>query len=673
LSEHERRAGFDAPIWVREWLACSRNLPAVNLAGLPGDLASRIRKVAEMRALPASRHSAVPLVAARSYVFLARTRQEVSMTGIATPESEPGTYTAIVHFHGMGSQRRLEETSRIIDALDSFQYSEFKTGRPLGFFRKIEPRLIPPDPVDAEPDAYIRATFFPPQEAPPRNLRFHEAYWAPIMADEKSALSIALWLVAQWRRPFQTLLTPWRQRQRLRRARLIDLFESYPARLPHYEESDLTTLITLYDAFESPEARRGPSKGSFGDFLNFIERDCISDRDKPEPVRCARLQSVARAWRRHYVRTEFGIVFLLTTVILIIALAAAAVLVGAFVAANAVLGLSGTIPVLAKYVPLLGEAGSIAMLFVTGLLSLAGITSFLKSALGDVRAWASYRETDIGNRKRQEILVAARRTMARVLSDPKCERVVVTAHSLGTTIAHDTLLSLTRANRALNRENPIEGPLPLIKIEHFITWGSPIDKVEYFFESSTSTSHRYLRVQEILRGDTGGPPFARNRKPHIHWINFWDDGDLVSGPLSSPMPAQRSINPIDNFHVKGFAFPLPGASHTGYLAHRPVVSRLWDVIIDRGLSYVALKNDGDNGELGKDYRSVLIRPGKGRGDRRWMQLLSIGVPWCLVVTLLLSLFAGISPLAGMVVTAACALLLAVLAIRSIRAGPLTPY
>ena len=89
------------------------------------------------------------------------------------------------------------------------------------------------------------------------------------------------------------------------------------------------------------------------------------------------------------------------------------------------------------------------------------------------------------------------------------------------------------------------------------------------------------------------------------------------------MPAQRSINPIDNFHVKGFAFPLPGASHTHYLAHRPVVAHLWDVIIDRRYSYLTLKNRGENGKLGKDYPSVLIRPGKGRGDRGVMATLLV--------------------------------------------------
>ena len=597
------------------------------------------------------------------------------------PESETsraGLYTAVVHFHGMGSQRRLEETSRLIDALDGFQYSEFKAGRPLGRLRQIEPRLITNEIESNEPHAYIRAYLVGSQTAPWRNLRFHEAYWAPVMAEEKSALSIVFWIVAQWRRPVQNLFTPWRQRQRLRRACLIDQFENFPETVPAHEDTDLATLISLYDDFESPKARRdlstdqGPSEGTFKDFLTYIaSRSAVGDAEQSD--RAKRLQSIATAWRSHYIRSELRIIFLLTTVILAVALAAAAAFAGAFAATNAVLGFTGRIPSLSPYVPLLGETKTIVILLVTGFASLVGITSFLTDALGDVRAWASYRETDLGNRKRQEILAAARGTLARVLNDKQCERVVITAHSLGTTIAHDTLLSLTRFNRAENRDRPIEGPLPLKKIEHFITWGSPIDKVEYFFESSTSTSHRYLRVQETLRGDTGGPPFADNRKPHIHWINFWDDGDLVSGPLSSPMPAERSINPIDNFHVKGFAFPLPGASHTRYLSHRAVVTHLWDVIMNRELSYLTLKNRGDNGKLGKDYPSVLIRPGEKPGQRRWLQRLALALPWCLAVTAAGNLLAGVAPTFGLMLSAGIVMVLAFLAVRSMIQGPLQPF
>ena len=128
--------------------------------------------------------------------------------------------------------------------------------------------------------------------------------------------------------------------------------------------------------------------------------------------------------------------------------------------------------------------------------------------------------------------------MTHVLEDEACGRVIVVAHSLGTAVAMDTLLRLGRYNRARDRENPMEGPLPLEKLRCFVTMGSPIDKIHYFFESYRSSYHRYVRVVEALRGDISTAPFAKNRKPHIHWINVWDRGDAISGEVLKHLPGK---------------------------------------------------------------------------------------------------------------------------------------
>jgi hypothetical protein len=153
-----------------------------------------------------------------------------------------------------------------------------------------------------------------------------------------------------------------------------------------------------------------------------------------------------------------------------------------------------------------------ALGIVTTLVSVV-LGKFLTDYMGDVEAWATYEETDEKNERRQKVLERGVQTFAHVLGDPRCNRVAVVAHSLGTSIAHDTLLTLARQNRAINPQDPIAGPVPLHKVEHFITMGSPIDKIEYFFESYRSGSHRYKRVVEELRGDIGNVPFCRNRKP----------------------------------------------------------------------------------------------------------------------------------------------------------------
>ncbi|MGD9332157.1 MAG: hypothetical protein PVJ53_12650, partial [Desulfobacterales bacterium] len=89
--------------------------------------------------------------------------------------------------------------------------------------------------------------------------------------------------------------------------------------------------------------------------------------------------------------------------------------------------------------------------------------------------------------------------ISHVLQDPDCKRAVMVAHSLGTAVAHDVLLQAARHNRAYNATDPISGPIPLEKMTHWVTFGSPIDKIQYFFESYKSRHHRYKRVVEELR------------------------------------------------------------------------------------------------------------------------------------------------------------------------------
>src|SRR5262249_59742513 len=122
--------------------------------------------------------------------------------------------------------------------------------------------------------------------------------------------------------------------------------------------------------------------------------------------------------------------------------------------------------------------------------------------------------------------------------------------------------------------------LPLEKIVVFVTMGSPVDKIHYFFESYRSAYHRYIRVIEGIRGDITEIPFAKNRKPHIHWINFWDRADLVSGSLETPARPPLANLRGDNVQVSSFPFPYPGARHSGSFQHRPVIPHLYAIIFN---------------------------------------------------------------------------------------------
>ena len=220
--------------------------------------------------------------------------------------------------------------------------------------------------------------------------------------------------------------------------------------------------------------------------------------------------------------------------------------------------------------------------------------------------------------------------MSHVLQDPDCERVVVISHSLGTAVAHDTLLEMARYNRARTNTNYIQGPIPLYKIRHFITLGSPIDKIQYLFESYKTRYHRYRRVVEDLRGDIGEVPFSKNRAPYIHWINYWDEGDIISGALHSPISSKNFLQRVDNVHISNLFFPNPGKSHGAYFHHRRVIGDLSDIIFLNAYNFA---NAALEPHQGYDYSRLYLGPGDAVGKTKTYALLAITLPWLLLISL----------------------------------------
>ena len=95
-------------------------------------------------------------------------------------------HTSVIYVHGIGSQRRYEETSRLIDSLDTYLTHQADAGTPQGLIRGIDPVM---EPLRAERTGIIsyirtRLTHRPGQPVP--EVRFYEIYWAPVMAEQKS-------------------------------------------------------------------------------------------------------------------------------------------------------------------------------------------------------------------------------------------------------------------------------------------------------------------------------------------------------------------------------------------------------------------------------------------------------------------------------------------------------
>ncbi len=550
-------------------------------------------------------------------------------------------YVAVLYVHGMGNQRRYEEVSRLVDSLDIYlSNSSRERGENKGYLSKIRPRLEPSRNDSERTETFIRADHWSEQDhnrSRSRKTRFYEVYWAPIMAQNSSPRRVLVWLFSRVSRPVETIQAKWRKRQRLRRSTLVELFE-HSAKLPEgVGRDDIAELVALYNDFESPPALREFRRGSFDDFLEFQKKKLVDQPDKLK--RCLEL---SRIWRYRYRISEARNAFLLVTLALLLLLLA-------FIATGLILFILQKISgwqTLGPFLSALPESissrlqptWSTAFGLAVSVGGLLGLGKFLTSFMGDVESWSTYEETDAKHERRKKVIERGVDLISHVLKDPDCKRAVIVSHSLGTAVAHDTLLEAIRRNRAHNVTDPITGPIQLDKIRHFVTFGSPIDKIHYLFESYQSRYHRYKRVVEDLRGDIGNEPFSRKQEPYIHWINYWDEGDIISGAIHSPANRMRFKHRVDNVHVSNLHFPDPAASHLAYFDNRRIIGDLFEIIYKGAYDFA---NAPLVPNRGYDYESVFLKTTDLPGRGRFYTVPAILIPWLLLLGLLLQ-FSGVN-------------------------------
>lgn len=556
-----------------------------------------------------------------------------------TPPQKP--FTAVIYVHGMGEQRRYEEMSRLIDSLDSYAFQiaqeapiPDRKGRDPRWLVDIKTALEPCRVGDGKDDVgFVRLDCEPPDTVHEVGslYRFYEVYWAPLVAGGSPLTSVIPWLVRQVITPLRVVRSPWRERQRVRRAALHGLWRRrLLQKICKPSDDDLTKLIGSYNSFEGLGARRDHAKGTFGEFRRFL-----AGQFEGRPDTAVRLDRIARLWWLYAVGAEFAHLFVLVTLIatlaMVMGLTGYAIWLGLGWVWQHGLAEGGPFQSWAGVLDKLQQTPANALAILSLVLSAAGLTRFIKVYLGDVQFWCTYEETDEKHVKRSAILAQATNLLEHVLAHDRCARVVVVAHSLGTAIATDALLQLGRHNRARKTDNPMSGPLPLEKIVAFVTMGSPVDKIHYFFESYRSAYHRYIRVVEGIRGDITEIPFAKNRRPHIHWINFWDRADLVSGALETPAGPRLPDLQVDNVQVSSYAFPDPGASHSGYFLHREVIAHLYNIVFKGTADFASAPKTAKGGP---DYQAVFLPRGNGRLVTFVFHTMAIVLPWLLAISLL---------------------------------------
>ncbi len=595
----------------------------------------------------------------------------VAITDPASAEKpKEKQYTAVIYFHGMGAQRRYEEISRLVDALDRLSYVKRDTvmaGIPVDKLTRIEARLEPSRVQTDDRVSYIRA-YYDRGEAQPVGFttayRFYEAYWAPLAAGKSSARSVIKWLFRQFKTPPLALFSSWRDRDRLRRAALYALWQGdQHAAKPAFTDAEYQDILNLYDAFEAPDKRRDFEKGTFRTFLAWLASAGDGERGN-------RRTTLARHWRRGYVLTEVYNMMVLLTILLAIVILITAV-IGSLLRTIATLGeglsfLNAdflkpylSVSPLRYLIDLVPYAPPPFLAFGLLLVAGFGMRRFLRDYLGDVQLWTTYQETDDKHKTRSDILDRGVTLLRHVLLDPACGRVVVIGHSLGSAIAYDCLLELGRINRSVNAEDPFDAELRLDCIDHFVTLASPIDKIHYFFESHTGKYHRYNRVVDDIRGDIGVAPFAKNRKPNIHWVNYWDRADVISSSIESASSRHAPLLMVDNVQVSNYLLGLPGPSHSGYFKHERVMADLFSMIFHGSHSY---KNPPRDEQGRPDHQGIPLGPGVRHS---FFELAGIGlalVPW---LVLSASLLVAWTPIIAMVTLNAA---LALIAAGAIVAG-----
>lgn len=165
-------------------------------------------------------------------------------------------------------------------------------------------------------------------------------------------------------------------------------------------------------------------------------------------------------------------------------------------------------------------------------------TWVLRGYVGDVTVYTATDEKSRFFAVRKRILATSRALLGALLADDQYERVVVAGHSLGSVIAYDTINHL---NLDVNVDASLRGKLG--KLYGLVTFGSPLDKIAFFFRER-GTDAQYVRRGFInglhafrakpLDVSQDPPPIPSTVQRFLEplpWMNFYDRKDPVSGNL----------------------------------------------------------------------------------------------------------------------------------------------
>jgi hypothetical protein len=229
------------------------------------------------------------------------------------------------------------------------------------------------------------------------------------------------------------------------------------------------------------------------------------------------------------------------------------------------------------------------------------LKNFLTGFLGDVMQWTTFNESQLYSANRKKIIETienivlfadgSRRPVVGDTPQPQektFDKIILVAHSLGSAITLDSLITIF--NKVKSEIGDFKGR-DFAKITHFITLGSPIDKIHYFFESHPSNFSHHNYFMEQNRGNLKKWRDANVFKK-MNWINFYDCSDVISGPVYShntisQQPENKDdpkefqlVQHVWNVPINYFTWGSINNAHSSYFHNVQVISTIWDAITE---------------------------------------------------------------------------------------------
>jgi hypothetical protein len=258
--------------------------------------------------------------------------------------------------------------------------------------------------------------------------------------------------------------------------------------------------------------------------------------------------------------------------------------------------------------PLIAAVFSKAMIFPLVALGFAAFWRYvLTGYAADVAVYVASDAKSKNYAARSAILAGSTAALKRILADPQYDHVVLAGHSLGSVIAYDTI------NEVLDQFNASSGPASdqptsmltleqLQKLRGLVTFGSPLDKIYYFFREHVNEDQA-IRAQilsmlysfrKIPSGREYGPfkfTYSFPQLDQLRWVNAWSLMDPVSGKLTFYKVDDR----------KSFWYWIPGYAHLSYWGDPKFYGYLAEQLLCSP-EFVRSRQHCQNGEQKKAFR-----------------------------------------------------------------------